>query len=161
MLPFVSLALSSYLKIQMLLKFIDPTLDAFDVFLSQYAHDSPGRVSDFHNYLTFLYPQYSLAVNGIVKTDFPSESDVIGGIYFLLWQNWSDSGPVAIDDPARNSQPNWGGSGFDEQYPYSTGSGFAFYFMSYGAVDQFPPYGIYQPVSDLTAPSEDYSLYSP
>jgi hypothetical protein len=139
----------------MLLKFIDNSLDSFDVFLSQYAHDGSGKISDFHQYTDFLYSQYSQAVNGIVKTDFPSEADVIGGISSYLNSNWAGLGPVLIDDPVRNSQPYWGGSPPDWLSSYSLaapGSGTAFN-MSYGAADKFPRYGVYEPPPTSVSPS--------
>jgi hypothetical protein len=141
MMPFLCLGLQSYMLLQMLAYFIDPSQPRFDEFVAQYG---PNQLTD---YLTFLYSQYSLAVNGIVKTDFPSEADVLGGLD-QLFNGVDGILPGTVTDssyfPDKQETGNWGGS--PQQGRWQGQAGFAWDYV-YGAAETYPPYGIYPPTS--------------
>ena len=64
MLPYLLLGINSYLKLQMLINFIDSSQPTFSEFLSEFQ-------PDLQEYVRFIQSQYNLAVNGIVKRTVP------------------------------------------------------------------------------------------
>jgi hypothetical protein len=72
MLPFLLLGIESDLSIEAALYIINPKQPQykFSYFLAEFNRD-------LKNYASFIYSQYQLAVNGIVKTDLPSDDDVL------------------------------------------------------------------------------------
>ena len=75
-LPFLLLGLQSYLTLEGLVHLIDSSQPTFAQFLKDFKND-------LHDYASFLQSQYKLAVNGIVKTDIPSDQDVRTFLYFV------------------------------------------------------------------------------
>ena len=126
MLPPLLLGIQSYLTLQALAPVInpDPTVNPpFSVFLAQYQ-------GDLQQYASFLQSQYTLAVNGIVKSDMPSNLDVMGLInnyksFFVLMAEFSSSPPLqwALYSPP---SPGYAWNGV------------------YGVIDVYPKYGSHQ-----------------
>ena len=114
--PFLLLGIKCYLKIEALINIIDKSLPTFQQFLSQFQ-------GDLQSYASFIYSQYEIAVNGIVKSDLPSTDDVVAFFWAML-------------EFEKSSFPNNTGSAF--------GSGFGWNGV-YGAIDKYPQYGVYRP----------------
>jgi hypothetical protein len=135
--PFLLLGLNSYLTIEMLVNFIDPVHQpTFGTFLAQFN-------GDLQTYAQFLGQQYALAVNGIVKTDIPSNQDMASYLYFMA----EVVGGASFPD---NTQW-WQGS-----LPYPDASGWPYLGYAwngvYGAADSNPPYGVYEPTPQSPIP---------
>jgi len=151
MLPFLALGLNGYLTLQMMVNLIDPSQLTFDQFLDQYSgnYTASGDENDFPVYATFIYSNYKMAVNGIVKTDLPGTQDLVG---YLLYS----TGDTLLLDPSiwsGSSQPQQGASIFPPQpgsVPPSTGY---VWNGTYGAADTYPQYGSYQPEPPFPVPS--------
>ncbi len=129
MFPFLTLGLQSYLMIQSLLNFIDPTQPTFDWFVKNFS-------ADLKDYADFLESQYKLAVNGIVKSDLPSQQDFTGFV------NSFGSGATF---PAASGLP-FGGN------PDPPTAGYIWNGI-YGAIDTYPLYGYHYPAPPVPVPS--------
>jgi hypothetical protein len=142
MLPFLLLGIKSYLTIEAVVHVIDPSQPTFNEFLTQFQ-------GDIQDYASFLYSQYQLAVNGIVKTDLPSTADVLSYLWFMAEE-------VHGAQFADNSILDVG----SEFYQYATGSwaytGYAWNGV-YGAADSYPQYGVYQPIPPVPVPFDSPS----
>ncbi len=139
MLPYLLLGIKSYLTIEALLNVIDRSQPTFKDFLSQFR-------GDLQSYADFIHSQYLLAANGIVKSDQPSKDDIVAFFWFTLFvvNQWSYINATGSSGSApMRKEPE------TESYAYR---GFAWNGV-YGAVDQYPPYGAYQPSPPVPAPS--------
>jgi hypothetical protein len=114
--PFLLLGIKCYLKIEALINIIDKSLPTFQQFLSQFQ-------GDLQSYASFIYSQYEIAVNGIVKSDLPSTDDVVGFFWSVL-------------EFEQSSFPNNTGSVFGSVFGWNG---------VYGAIDKYPQYGVYRP----------------
>jgi hypothetical protein len=86
-LAFLLLGIKAYLSLQALVHFIDPSQPelvdkAGTGFLQQYG-------GDLEDYGSFLYSQYTLAVNGIVKSALPEDADIRGFLQYEAVQIYS------------------------------------------------------------------------
>jgi hypothetical protein len=72
--PFLLLGIKCYLRIEALVNIIHKSQPTFQEFLSQFR-------GDLQSYASFIYSQYEIAVNGIVKSDLPSTDDVAGSVF--------------------------------------------------------------------------------
>lgn len=139
-LPFLLLGIQSYLTIESLLNVIDTSQTTFRDFLTQFN-------GDLQDYANFLYSQYALAVNGIVKSEIPSEEDRASFLYYMAEVVYGASFP--------DNTPWWGGSNFySGGWPYT---GYAWN-GAYGVVDSYPPYGVYQPSPPAAIPASSPSF---
>jgi hypothetical protein len=140
MLPFFLLGLESYLTLESLISFIDPSQPTFSQFLSQYQRD-------LQTYAGFLYSQYQLAVNGIAKSDLPATNDILSYLWFVA--------EVVKGSSFADNTQLWGGSEpllpgyYDLIGPPYTG---VMWNGVYGAVDSYPQYGVYQPGPPVPVP---------
>ena len=148
--PYLSLAIQSYLTLQSLVNFIDPKQPSLATFLSQYS-------SDFIGYADFVYSLYTQSVHGIVKSDLPSDADALGYLTFCIFQLGHNAGKLGapsdavqpiINDPEIGpaSMPQFsvtGGTGPDASTALPTAG--TQWNGVYGVVDEYPPYGAYQP----------------
>jgi hypothetical protein len=157
-LPFLTLGIQSYLTLQMLANFVDPSQPRFDDFLQSYG-------GDLDNYASFIFSQYSLAVNGIRKTDLPSSSDIIGGLWMQITLRdglFTDSltgqagdPHIVLDTDPSEAFPFWGGSqqNYDTSYEplgIVEGQAGSAWIGTYGAAETYPAYGIYSPFAMTT-----------
>ena len=76
MLPFLLIGINSYLKLQALVNFIDPSQPTFTQFLTEYQ-------SDLQEYVNFISSQYKLSVNGIIKREVPNVAKLSDFVYVL------------------------------------------------------------------------------
>lgn len=134
-LPFLLLGIQSYLAIEALVHLIDARQPTFSDFLTEFKGDLQG-------YASFIYAQHQLAVNGIVKTDLPSNADVLTFLYYVTAR-------VSFPDDT----PLWGGSPANQ---YTDGSpppsaGYAWNGV-YGAASAYPQYGVYEPSPPVPVP---------
>lgn len=141
-LPVLLLGLESYLTIEELVNVIDDSQPKFSDFLAQFS-------GDLQVYTAFLQAQYKLAVNGIVKTDIPSTSDILSFLYFAA--------EVMRVSTFPGDTQWWGGS-----YPYQAIPGswpYAGYTWNgvYGVVNAYPPYGAYESSPPISVPSSSPS----
>jgi hypothetical protein len=142
MTPVLALGIRSYLTLATLLHYINPTQLTFREFLNDF-----GR--DLRSYTQFLYTNYAEAVNGIVKTDIPSEAEILG----YLWQLSQNAGAFASldtqpDAPTTQSwgapMPRWGISEFIDGPAAGAYSGNGWGWNGiYGASETYPQYGFY------------------
>ncbi len=135
MLPFLLLGLQSYLTIEMLVNVIDPSQPVFDQFVKQFSGDLQG-------YVRFIYSQYHLAVNGLVKSDLPKTVDIFGFLSFTLIRSSYDYTDMA--------DQLWGNSSRPAHTP--TPSAGHVWNGVYGVVDEYPQYGAYQPSPPVPVP---------
>jgi hypothetical protein len=112
--PYLLLGIKCYLRIEALLNLIDKSQPTFQEFLSQFQ-------GALQYYASFIYSQYQIAVNGIVKSDMPTTDDVEA----LFWGILTFIQSSFPNDTGSTPEGDWGGQ--------------------YGAVDQYPQYGVYQP----------------
>jgi hypothetical protein len=129
--PALLLGIKSYLRIEALLNLIDKRQPTFSEFITQYK-------SDLQIYSDFIYSKYKLAVNGIVKSDMPSSDDIVAFFWFTLfvvyqWSYINATGSIGSNPMRKEPQT--------KSFAYK---GFAWNGV-YGAVDQYPQYGVYQP----------------
>lgn len=135
MLPFLVLGLQSYLMIQALLNFIDPTQPTFDWFVKTFS-------GDLKDYADFLEEQYKLAVNGIVKSDLPSTPDFTGFVNGFI-PGLQFPGASGFPPPVAGSDP---------EYPYPTPTVGDIWNGVYGSIDTYPLYGYYYPELPVPVP---------
>jgi|ERR1039458_2742234 hypothetical protein len=74
-LPFLLWGVGSLLTIRALVSVIDPSQATFSYYVDHFG-------SDLEDYADFLQLQFETAINGIVKTDIPSFTDVMGYVYY-------------------------------------------------------------------------------
>ena len=141
MAPVLALGIQSYLILESLLNVIDPTQPTLQQFVNQFRGDLAGHP---WSYLDFLYEKYQLAVKGIVKTDLPSEDEILGTLWWITQQAGVWTHPST--DPNRDTSESWGAP-----YPRRpdlqggvafSGNGWAWNFI-YGASETYPQYGFY------------------
>jgi hypothetical protein len=156
--PVLATGLRLYMMLMSLVKFIDPTQQTLPEFLNQYWGDfidpnSPTSITDgvSQAYINFLYEMYQVAVNGIVKTDVPSDEEILGSLWWLAQL----AGVFASPDTNPNQPTNysWGApewtlpgqypqGGTDDPGPAFSGNGFDWNRV-YGASETYPQYGFY------------------
>ena len=141
-LPFLLLGLESYMTLESLVHLIDTSQPTFTQFLKSFQ-------SDLRDYTSFLFSQYQLAVNGIVKSDIPSAADVFSFIY--LYAEVENIGDLFPD----NTFADWGGSiyypGVPGNYIGCPYAGFAWNGVL-GAVTAYPQYGAYESSPPMPVP---------
>jgi len=144
--PYLTLGIQSYLTLQSVVNFIDPKQPTFSTFLSQYN-------KDFVGYANFLYSLYAQGVHGIVKSDLPSAADALGYLTFYIFQRGLNAGKLGaasdavqpiINDPQIGpaSMPQFARVSTDGPCLPTAGTQWN---GVYGVVDEYPPYGAYQP----------------
>jgi hypothetical protein len=136
MAPVLALGIQSYLILESFLNFIDSTQPTLKEFVDEF-------FGDLQTYATFLYKMYSQAVNGIVKTDLPSDDEILG----TLWHIALLKGVLAIPstDPNRDPWQSWGAPvplPKDQPVGAFSGNGWAWN-LCYGASETYPQYGFY------------------
>jgi hypothetical protein len=134
MLAYFLLGIKSYLSLAALANLIDPRQPIFNLFIE----GEPQAL------FTFLLSQYELIVNGLVKSDMPSNADLTA---FL----GATSGLSA--DLALEFHPSQQAAGAPLIPPYA---GFAWNGV-YGVVDQYPKYGAYLPSTPVAIPASSPS----
>lgn len=135
-LPLLALALQSYLALHSLANLVDPSQPTLDKLLSQYGPDFTGPTG----YLRVLYTQYSLAVQGIVKTDLPTHDEILGFLWTLSF--WG--GAQASLEPDGDPVASWGAPERRSGDPNKAFSGDGFLWQGrYGAAATYPQYGYY------------------
>lgn len=141
MLPVLALGLQSYITLQSVANLVDSTQPTLPQFLNQFWPDF-GDPNSRTSYINFLFQMYKFAVNGIVKTDLPSEEEVLG----FLWEVGQNEGVYAHAStrPTLPTQASWGAD-----WPVSvlatsasSGNGWAWN-GTYGASETYPQYGFY------------------
>jgi hypothetical protein len=141
-LPFLLLGLHSYLTIEALVNPIDTSQPTFSDFLTQFK-------GDLQDYASFLYSQYKLAVNGIVKSDIPGDADCLSFLYFMA--------EIVYGSSFADNTQWWGGSyprpSVPGSWPYA---GYAWNGV-YGVVAAYPQYGTYEPSPPVAVPSSSPS----
>jgi hypothetical protein len=151
MLPFLLLGIESYLTLEALIHAIDTKQPTFNDFLTQFR-------GDIKDYASFIYSQYQLAINGIVKSDLPSNADVSSYLWFIAGAvdgvlNYSSTPSAAYID---NGKP-WGSESLSVlRRPSAPHAGFAWNGV-YGVVNVYPQYGAYQPSPPVPVPSNSPS----
>jgi hypothetical protein len=146
-LPYFLLGIQSYLKIQALVHLIDPSQPTFGEFLEQFN-------ADLTQYADFLYSQYTLAVNGIVLSDVPSFNDVLPFVTAAVAYYGGDPSPfnsLPSKPKFSREQPTTNGKEGGPIIPPTAGRAWNGY---YGAVDEYPVYGYYQPQPSVQAASK-------
>jgi hypothetical protein len=160
MLPVLTLGLQSYITLQAMANLIDPTQPTLAQFLRQYWPDF-GDPNSPTSYINFLYLMYQSAVNGIVKTDVPSEQEILGSLW---WIGQKQAGTIASGgnpnyahpstNPSQDTTYSWGApwpTAPDQGYPQGqtldpgaafSGNGYAWNAI-YGASETYPQYGFY------------------
>jgi hypothetical protein len=98
--PALALGLQAYLLIESLLNSIDPT----QLTLQQFVNDF--RYTELEGYLDFLYGNYHLAVNGIVKTDLPSADEILGAFWYITQVENVFAHPST--NPSQPTSQSWG-----------------------------------------------------
>ncbi|MDA4118059.1 MAG: hypothetical protein OK455_06920 [Thaumarchaeota archaeon] len=143
--PYLSLAIQSYLTLQSLVNFIDKKQPTFSTFLSQYNRDLIG-------YADFLYSLYTQSVHGIVKSDLPSNADTLGYLTFYIFQRGHDAGKLGAASDAVQPIINDSKIGPASMPQFSVNPDYTTLPTAgtqwngvYGVVDEYPPYGAYQP----------------
>jgi hypothetical protein len=137
MIPFLSVGLQSYLTLATVVNFIDAS-QTFSGFVE-------GSLED---YASFLYSQYQLAVNGILKSDIPSYWDVLNFLNYAT-DGWIPG--LGSFGPGSAFESNYfPPTLFPGQSPPQTGDAWN---GVYGAVDQYPQYGVYQPSTPVPVPA--------
>ncbi len=147
MLPYLLIGIKSYLTIQGLIHYIDKSQHTFSYFLKHFQGELQG-------YANFLLSQYTLAINGIVKSDIPSnvslpsETPVHGDVmtFLCMMAESQISGPWP-------ENPRWGGSFALSDPPFA---GYAWNGV-YGVVDTHPNYGAHTPPPPITVPAASAS----
>jgi len=140
-LPFLGLAIRSYLTIQAIVNLIDPTQPRLDQFVDQYR-------GDLKNYADFLQTQYKLGVNGIMKSGIPFPPDIKAfASYITTWFQ----GVVIGDDT------EWWGGSFPYLGPDWPSPGYAWNGV-YGVVHLYPRYGAYEPTPPVPVPLSSPSV---
>jgi hypothetical protein len=150
--PALALGLQTYLLIESLLKSIDPT----QLTIQQFVHDFGD--TELKGYLDFLYGNYQLAVNGIVKTGLPSEDEILG----MLWQITQVEGVSAhpSTNPSQPTSQSWGAPWPPvptNPGPAFSGNGWAWN-GRYGASLTYPQYGYY---GNVAADQSGNNWYTP
>jgi hypothetical protein len=130
-LPFLLLGIQSYLSLQALVKVIDPTQLPFDTFLSQFN-------GDLIQYANLIYQNYSLIINGLIKSAIPSFADVLGPLRRLSLFYLNDQPWVVDGDPRLPTPSSWDPS----NPPSPSTTGYEWNYV-YGVVDTYPSYGFY------------------
>ncbi len=143
MLGGLMMGIQGYLTLMQMANTIDFSQLSFLVFLSEY-HNPPssdplGTCGDF------IYSNYNSAVNGIVKSDIPSYSDILA---FLNFEAWSMPAPGGWGDLDWGGSPFWS---FAESGVTPPGRGYAWNGV-YGAVETYPMYGGYLPQLPVPVP---------
>jgi hypothetical protein len=144
MLPFLLLGIESYLSIEALVNVIDPSQPTFSTFLTQFQ-------GDLRDYASFIYSQYQLAVNGIVKSDLPSGQDMLSYLWFMAdVVNGLSLPPAGLPVGASPfiTQPS---------VPTFARRGWAWNGV-YGVVDTYPQYGAYLPPVPVPFAGPSYIL---
>lgn len=148
MAPVLALGLQSYLTLESLLNVIDPTQPTLQHFLNDFRADladSSAPACSSNAYTNFLYCMYGLAVNGIVKTDLPSEDEFLGYLWHITQLASVFAHPST--DPARPTSESWGARWpstyeLESQQVAFSGNGLAWNRV-YGASETYPQYGFY------------------
>lgn len=152
MLPYLLLGIHSYLTLATVVSFIDAsqTFSGFVKELPNYVNETPP--DGFYS----VYSQYKLAVNGIVKTDTPSNADVMSFINFTYQ---IVATPITYTKLGGNvtleSGPLWSWSPGSDPYQGGTGPAYTGYAWNgvYGAIDVYPQYGAYEPSPSVAIPA--------
>ena len=162
MTPVLALGLQSYITLQAMANLIDPTYPNLKDFLSQFWSTFGGDPKNPQSgYISFLYSMYHLAVQGIVKTDVPSENEILGSLW---WIGQHQAGTIASGgnpnyahpstNPSQDTTYSWGApwpNSAAQGYPQGTtddpgaafsGNGYAWNYV-YGASETYPQYGFY------------------
>jgi hypothetical protein len=153
MAPVLALGIQSYLTLQSLLNIINRTQPTLSQFLSDFGADladgSAAAGTGSTAYANFLYDQYQLAVNGIVKTDLPTEEEILGSLWWIAQTAFVFAHPST--NPAQPTDQSWGAPlpsnlsttiAKDPAFTAFSGSGWAWNY-SYGASETYPQYGFY------------------
>jgi hypothetical protein len=144
--PVLALGLKSYIQLESLASLIDPKQLTFQQFLSDFGPDfaEPGaKVCSSEAYINFLYCMYWRSVTGIVKTDLPSEDEILGALWWVTQIAGVFAHPSA--DPTRPTSQSWGAPWpFPRDQPGDafSGNGWAWN-LAYGASETYPLYGFY------------------
>ncbi len=92
MLPLLALGLQSYLTLESVLNIIDPSQPTLLDFVNTWRGDPANWQQESFTlsyYTNFLFTKYALAVNGILKTDLPTDDEILGA----LWKQEGESCP--------------------------------------------------------------------
>jgi hypothetical protein len=141
MAPVLALGIQSYLTLESLLNVIDQTQPTLQRFVNDFRTDLAGQPN---SYLDFLYGMYELAVCGIVKTDLPSEEEILGA----LWHITQVAGVSARPSTNPASWTSWGAPWDEftyhnfEFFKSFSGNGLAWN-LRYGVSETYPQYGFY------------------
>jgi hypothetical protein len=161
MLPVLALGLLSYMSIESFLYSIDPTTQTpFSQFVSEY------RDIELKGYLDFLYQTYQLAVNGIAKTDIPSDQEILGALWWLGQLAGVFAHPST--NPTQPTNYSWGApepttpgqypqGGTDDPGPALSGNGYSWNRV-YGASATYPQYGFY---GNYQLDQNKFNLFTP
>jgi hypothetical protein len=136
MAPVLALGIQSYLMLESLLNVIEPTQPTLQEFLNDFG----GALADYTN---FLYGNYELAVRKIVKTDLPSEGEILGTLWWITQMAGVFAHPST--NPTQPTSQSWGAPWpFPSDQPGAafSGNGWAWN-LSYGASETYPQYGFY------------------
>lgn len=150
MIPVLALGLQSYITLQSVVNLVDSTQPTLSQFLNQFWPDFSDPTSPT-SYINFLYLMYQLAVNGIVKTDLPSEQEILGALWRFAQQKGVWAHPST--NPAQPTNYSWGApeptilgtyppGGTNDPGPAFSGNGFSWN-GTYGASETYPQYGFY------------------
>jgi hypothetical protein len=153
MLPFLALGLQSYMLIQSLVYTIDT---ATQLTLPQFISDF--RLTELKPFLDFIYGNYQTAVNGIVKTDLPSDDEILGTLWYLTQMKGVFAHPSS--NPTQSTSESWGAPWpFPPTQPGTafSGNGFAWN-LDYGASLTYPQYGYY---GDAQLDQAQLNLFTP
>jgi hypothetical protein len=141
MIPVLALGIRSYLNLSVLLHYINPTQLTFRKFLDDWG-------TELQSYAGFMYTKYAEAVNGIVRTAIPSESEILG----FLWGLTQNAGVFASLDtqPDASTRQSWGApmphlGEYSRNVPPAvaySGDGWGWNGI-YGASETYPQYGFY------------------
>lgn len=134
--PVLALGIQSFLILESLLNFIDSTQPALQQFVNSFSED-------LQSYTRFLYGMYAQAVNGIVKTDLPSDDEILGALWWITQSAGVFAHPST--DPNRDTSESWGAPvplPRDQPVVAFSGNGWAWNRL-YGASETYPQYGFY------------------
>jgi hypothetical protein len=160
--PILALGIQSYLTLQSLLNVIDPSQLTFQQFLSDFGGDlaDPSNPPSSPAYTNFLYEKYKLAVNGIVKTDLPSEDEILG----FLWAETWEAGVLAspLTNPGQPTTQSWGAPPPLLSVPNAAFSGDGLFWNgTLGASETYPLYGFYGDAQFTNAAAPLFADLSP
>jgi hypothetical protein len=146
MLPMLVLGLRSYLTLESMLNFIDSTQPTLLEFLNQYRGDPANWLNQpfsLSYYTNFLFTKYSEAVNGIVKTDLPTQEEILGALWWVAQIGNVFAHPST--NPGQPTSQSWGAPWrFPNGGPVQSysGNGWAWN-LRLGASETYPQYGSY------------------